>query len=788
MNSGHCAPDRPGKGRRPPPGRYAVKLRMSSILNGTFVLMARKNKGQSAPELSALPGAFSSSFRVSANALDVIRRIKKTGRCAFIVGGAVRDALTGGAPADFDIATESWPSFVVKAVPGSRTQGRRFIIVVRDFGRETVEITTFRRESARRERFGSNRYGSLMDDAMARDFTINALYLDPFAGVILDPLDGLRDLADRTVRLIGDPKERFGNDSVRLLRAVRFASVPGYHLDEGTRKGIVRYAGLLRLVNHRRLTAELIRLFDKNESRQLELFSELGLMDAVIAGMNEVRKSVNPSEVSAFLRRAGMLSETLHECGASVDGCTAFAVLLWLPALAAVKRVAVEGKISGEGIRKCLFGVMRSQQAFSLIPQTDALRIHDALAKQFVSSPERASSGPEARSFLFLWAARKGELSGVDPSRLAGLFKKRMNDGFDHNSHSVSALPDELLSEVTVRSVCTGPRCEQTAADLRKMPEFPEPPAEEQGGAHHYDSPADSAPAAAGKPASRTTSDVPVRDTWAEDAEERVLPSGYALYIKGGSVTKCPQFIGQAVRKITLKGRAPQGGGFFRRFTLRQIRRMLGEPLAASLAGDEGIAGILAGYSSEDIHFYPDPHRTGIIALMGPDVRAEIYAAGLAVPASGAEILRTVRRLHPGFVPEKAFGSVSDWLRCSFFTEKDGLWRPSAAEDCFLINKRNLGARVSEMITMEFTFPVRTWEGASRIVKRLRLGSDPAEVLSGLASPSLRPDITCEGVVLVRNDGTAAQAEAAARRIREFAAKAAADAHDGAEGEEDSGE
>ena len=788
MNSGHCAPDRPGKGRRPPPGRYAVKLRMSSILNGTFVLMARKNKGQSAPELSALPGAFSSSFRVSANALDVIRRIKKTGRCAFIVGGAVRDALTGGAPADFDIATESWPSFVVKAVPGSRTQGRRFIIVVRDFGRETVEITTFRRESARRERFGSNRYGSLMDDAMARDFTINALYLDPFAGVILDPLDGLRDLADRPVRLIGDPKERFGNDSVRLLRAVRFASVPGYHLDEGTRKGIVRYAGLLRLVNHRRLTAELIRLFDKNESRQLELFSELGLMDAVIAGMNEVRKSVNPSEVSAFLRRAGMLSETLHECGASVDGCTAFAVLLWLPALAAVKRVSVEGKISGEGIRKCLFGVMRSQQAFSLIPQTDALRIHDALAKQFVSSPERASSGPEARSFLFLWAARKGELSGVDPSRLAGLFKKRMNDGFDHNSHSVSALPDELLSEVTVRSVCTGPRCEQTAADLRKMPEFPEPPAEEQGGAHHYDSPADSAPAAAGKPASRTTSDVPVRDTWAEDAEERVLPSGYALYIKGGSVTKCPQFIGQAVRKITLKGRAPQGGGFFRRFTLRQIRRMLGEPLAASLAGDEGIAGILAGYSSEDIHFYPDPHRTGIIALMGPDVRAEISAAGLAVPASGAEILRTVRRLHPGFVPEKAFGSVSDWLRCSFFTEKDGLWRPGAAEDCFLINKRNLGARVSEMITMEFTFPVRTWEGASRIVKRLRLGSDPAEVLSGLASPSLRPDITCEGVVLVRNDGTAAQAEAAARRIREFAAKAAADAPDGAEGEEDSGE
>ena len=156
--------------------------------------MARKNKGQSAPELSALPGAFSSSFRVSANALDVIRRIKKTGRCAFIVGGAVRDALTGGAPADFDIATESWPSFVVKAVPGSRTQGRRFIIVVRDFGRETVEITTFRRESARRERFGSNRYGSLMDDAMARDFTINALYLDPFAGVILDPLDVTMDV------------------------------------------------------------------------------------------------------------------------------------------------------------------------------------------------------------------------------------------------------------------------------------------------------------------------------------------------------------------------------------------------------------------------------------------------------------------------------------------------------------------------------------------------------------------------------------------------------------------
>ena len=761
---------------RAPPVRHAVKLHVSQNLSGTIVLMSKTFKGQLAPELRALPGAFSGSFMVSANALSVIRSIKEKGHCAFIVGGAVRDALTGGAPADFDIATEAWPAYVMRAVPGSRTLGRRFVIVVREFGEETVEITTFRREnSGGRGQFGNNRYGSLMDDAMARDFTINALYLDPFSGVILDPLDGLQDLAERRVRLIGDPRERFGNDAVRLLRAVRFASVPGYHLDDGTRKGIVRHSELLRRVNHRRLTAELIRLFDKNESRQLELFFGLGLMDAVIAGMNEVRRVMNPSDVSAFLRRAGALSEKLHEYGASADGCTAFAVLLWLPMLALAKSRSVDGKISADGIRKCAGIVLRRQQAYTLIPPADAMRLQLVLAAQLIRE-ERDPGGAMARSALFLRAARKGEISGDDQARLAGLFRKRIPDGYDHNGHSVSALPDEKLSRVSVRSVCSGSWCGHMASRLRSMPAAPVPPAPEPPGVRLGTWRNASGPGSGPADELSRADDAGENDLAGDGGDVSALPSGYAVYIKEGKVTRCPDFISQAASRITLPGRFPQGGGFFRKFTPRQIRLMLGDAMAGTLkaAGNDGIRSMLEGYSSDDIHFYPEPQGTGIVAISGPDVRSALRVLRQETPASAGEILKAVRRIHPGFTPEKIFGSPEGWLRCAFFTESSGLWRPGTAGDCFVLGGRNLGVRVSEMITMSFTFPVRTWEGAVRILKRLRLGDDHEGVLSGLASLSMRPDITDEGIVLAENDGTRGQAASAGKRIHEFAARAMA--------------
>lgn len=211
-------------------------------------------------ELGLSPDAMSSAARRTCEALQ------EAGFKAYVVGGGVRDSLLGQQPKDFDVATSATPQEVRRVFRRSRLIGRRFQIVHVLHGREVIEVSTFRAAQADAETddhgrvLRDNVWGTLEEDAVRRDFSINALYYDPVANEVLDYHDGVRDLQARVLRMIGDPATRYREDPVRLLRLARFAGMPGFVVEEHTRAPVHELASLLSNVPAARLFDETLKL------------------------------------------------------------------------------------------------------------------------------------------------------------------------------------------------------------------------------------------------------------------------------------------------------------------------------------------------------------------------------------------------------------------------------------------------------------------------------------------------------------------------------------------------
>jgi poly(A) polymerase len=212
---------------------------------------------------------------ISNSALKVMARLRDHDHQAYLVGGAVRDLLLGGHPKDFDIATDATPEEVHALSRNSRIIGRRFRIVHVRFGREIIEVTTFRghhdsesgesASSARRSERGlllrDNVFGTLEEDAVRRDLTVNALYYDSGSFEVFDQVGGLDDLEARQVRVIGDPAERYREDPVRMLRTLRFAAKLDFKVEKNSGTPIARLASLLDDIPPARLFDEFGKLF-----------------------------------------------------------------------------------------------------------------------------------------------------------------------------------------------------------------------------------------------------------------------------------------------------------------------------------------------------------------------------------------------------------------------------------------------------------------------------------------------------------------------------------------------
>ncbi len=200
----------------------------------------------------------------------ILNALTKAGYEAYLVGGAVRDLLLGKEPKDFDIATNAHPEQIKKVLPSTRIIGRRFRLAHVHFKREFIEVATFRAPHDKSDKglvsndgriIHDNVYGTLAEDALRRDFTINALFYDLSTGEILDFVDGMQDIEQRQLRLIGDPSQRYREDPVRMLRAIRFMAKLDFSLEPKTKSPIRELSPLLSTIAPARLFDESLKLF-----------------------------------------------------------------------------------------------------------------------------------------------------------------------------------------------------------------------------------------------------------------------------------------------------------------------------------------------------------------------------------------------------------------------------------------------------------------------------------------------------------------------------------------------
>jgi poly(A) polymerase len=229
---------------------------------------------------------------LKANATEIVRRLQQAGFQAFWVGGCVRDFLLGRDPGDYDIATSALPEQIEAVFRRTIPVGRKFGVLVVVEAEQQFQVATFRAEADYRDGRHPEQvtFGDAAADARRRDFTVNGLFYDPVQSQLYDWVNGEADLHARRIRTIGPPAERFGEDHLRLLRAVRLAAQLGFEIEAATFAAIKEGAVKIRTISAERIRDELFKLFRApHASRGLRLLSESGLLDEVLPELAATR-------------------------------------------------------------------------------------------------------------------------------------------------------------------------------------------------------------------------------------------------------------------------------------------------------------------------------------------------------------------------------------------------------------------------------------------------------------------------------------------------------------------
>ena len=262
---------------------------------------------------------------IDKDAQKVVKTLNKAGYETYLVGGCIRDLLLGHKPKDFDIATSATPEKVHQIFKRSRLIGRRFRLVHIMFSaRKYIEVATFRSGKVKTASNGvivrDNLYGTLKEDAFRRDFSVNGLYYDIEKSQVIDYVDGLEALNSSEIRMIGKPAERFQEDPVRMIRAIRFKVKLGATLDPKISKSITNQAHLLENIPAARLYDECIKLFhNENAYEVFEQLLKFGLLNYLFP----------QTEETLFINKTLVNTSKRIKNGKSVTPAFLFAVFLW---------------------------------------------------------------------------------------------------------------------------------------------------------------------------------------------------------------------------------------------------------------------------------------------------------------------------------------------------------------------------------------------------------------------------------------------------------------------------
>ena len=231
---------------------------------------------------------------------EIVRKLRAKGFDAYLVGGCVRDLVMGREPKDYDVSTGATPDEVVKLFPGSLTVGAQFGVVVVPREEGPVEVATFRSDG----RYADGRHPvevrfakTAQEDVRRRDFTINGLLYDPVRRQVIDHVGGQADLRARRIRTIGDPAERFQEDRLRMLRAVRFTARFDFALDPAALEAIRRLAPLIHDVSAERVRDEIVKILTEGQARRgFELLEKTGLLAEVLPEVKAMQGVEQPPE------------------------------------------------------------------------------------------------------------------------------------------------------------------------------------------------------------------------------------------------------------------------------------------------------------------------------------------------------------------------------------------------------------------------------------------------------------------------------------------------------------
>ncbi|TGG94105.1 polynucleotide adenylyltransferase PcnB [Natronospirillum operosum] len=306
-----------------------------------------KNNGTDEPEITTVPRDQHpiSRKQISENALKVLYRLNKHDHEAYLVGGGVRDIMVGIQPKDFDIVTDATPEEVRALFRNSRIIGRRFKIVHVVFGREVIEVATFRAgaedakergegDAHRRSDSGmllrDNVYGTLEEDIVRRDFTINAMYYTTHDFSLVTLAESLDDLDDRQIRMIGDPVQRYREDPVRMLRAVRFAAKLDFDIEPATAAPIPKMADLLDNIPAARLFDDVLKLFMSGYGvRTYERLQQYGLFRHLFPHTQASLDQDDSGHYERLILGALKSTDERIELGKSVTPAFIYAAFLW---------------------------------------------------------------------------------------------------------------------------------------------------------------------------------------------------------------------------------------------------------------------------------------------------------------------------------------------------------------------------------------------------------------------------------------------------------------------------
>jgi poly(A) polymerase len=245
------------------------------------------------------PYLMNSTSPMEKTAREICARLRERGHIAYFAGGCVRDMVRGLAPKDYDIATDAPPEAVQKIFPRTYAVGAHFGVIVVLENEFQFEVATFRSDDVYVDgrRPTAVHFSSPEEDAKRRDFAINGMFFDPEKNEVIDFVNGRADLEAKLVRAIGDPGQRFAEDRLRMLRAVRFATVLDYKIDKQTWDALVANAPSIVEISAERIREELVRIFlSPNRVRGWDLLDETGLMRAILPEIEPMKGCEQPEQ------------------------------------------------------------------------------------------------------------------------------------------------------------------------------------------------------------------------------------------------------------------------------------------------------------------------------------------------------------------------------------------------------------------------------------------------------------------------------------------------------------